>query len=172
MKQQAYFWLRLLGMAFALIVPVTASQAANPGSEDIQRMCLLFVCNCNCGTQINPCDESQCPTAQAFRGEIEQMLRDGKTKEQIRDYYVAQFGESILRAPLKTGFSLTAWTLPFAGLALGGAGVWLLIRRRISNSSLQLAGAGELLSGPAGAGNAVDSELYAEMIERERRKYL
>ncbi len=44
------------------------------------------------------------------------MMNKGWDKDKIRDYYVNIYGEEILTAPEKSGFSLTAWVLPFVAL--------------------------------------------------------
>ncbi len=168
MRSRVFLLYLNLSLILGIFLPTTAARAAEVSPEQLKEVGSMFVCNCNCGTQIDPLDESQCPTAKVFRKEIEQMLREGKSKEEIRDYYVAQFGESILRAPLKSGFSLTVWIIPFACLTAGGGGIWILIRRKISgNRGREMKDHDAML-----AASSLESELYQEMIERERKKYL
>lgn len=156
----------ILLLFLASFVTTNFSQADEINPDVLKRLSVLFVCNCNCGTQINPFDETQCPTAKVFRKEVEQMLHEGKTEIQIRDYYVAQFGESILRVPLKTGFSLTIWVIPFVALVVGLGGIgFLLLRWTRRNSKIPL-------SNGMAIPKSVESELYQEMVDRERKKYL
>lgn len=168
MRKQILQKFLLLSLTLVFLLPTTASQAAGVSPEKLQEVGSIFVCNCNCGTQIDALDESQCPTAKVFRKEIAQMLAEGKSKEEIRDYYVSQFGESILRAPLKSGFSLTAWVVPFVSLGAAGGGIWLLIQRRMRRSHPTLSENRDEMT----AMSSVESEVYQEMIERERKKYL
>ena len=44
----------------------------------------------------------------------------GKTKDQIKDELVAQYGTAVLAEPPKSGFDLTAWLVPGAAIAARG----------------------------------------------------
>lgn len=57
------------------------------------------------------------------------MLEEGKSDDQIYDFYVTQFGPSVLAAPRAEGFNLLGWVFPFVALALGGGVVVLAYRR-------------------------------------------
>ena len=58
------------------------------------------------------------------------MMEDGMTGQEIVDAFVAQYGETVLMAPKKTGFNLTAYLLPgFAITAVGALIAWRLVRR-------------------------------------------
>ena len=57
------------------------------------------------------------------------MLESGLTVEQIIKSQVDKYGETVLSAPTKFGFNLTAWVMPFVALIAGGVGV-----RKIINS--------------------------------------
>lgn len=168
MRLRIFLWYLTLIVILGFLFPPAAINAAEVSPEQLKEVGRMFVCNCNCGTQIDPLDESQCPTAKVFRKELEQMLKEGKSKEEIRDHYVAQFGESILRAPLKSGFSLSIWIIPFVCLAAGGGGLWFLIRRKMSQNRWKEPADHEGMLRES----SMENELYQELIERERKKYL
>lgn len=92
-------------------------------SPEYKEVSQLFVCpECSTvGAELND----------RFVAEILDLMNEGYTKEEIRDYFVGVYGESILAAPETTGFSLLAWVVPF--IALGGAaiGVLLFIRKSV-----------------------------------------
>jgi len=80
-------------------------------------------------TLIAPCCWSQ-PVSQHYsevseqiRKEVREMLAAGKSREEILDYYVSQYGERILATPRPRGFNVLAYVLPWGALILG---VWLL----------------------------------------------
>lgn len=50
------------------------------------------------------------------------MIDSGKTEDQILNVFVSQYGQTVLAAPPKKGFNLTAWLIPFGGF-LAGAGI-------------------------------------------------
>lgn len=51
--------------------------------------------------------------------EIRQMVEDGRTKKEIMDHYVAQYGERILATPVASGFNLMAWITPILIALIG-----------------------------------------------------
>ena len=52
------------------------------------------------------------PTASAPSSAAQ--IAEGKTKDQIKDELVAQYGTAVLAEPPKSGFDLTAWLVPGA----------------------------------------------------------
>ena len=56
--------------------------------------------------------------------EIRQMVEDGKSRQEIIDHYVAQYGERILATPIASGFNLMAWITPII-IGLIGIAVFL-----------------------------------------------
>jgi cytochrome c-type biogenesis protein CcmH len=72
---------------------------------------------------------SNAPVADRMRAFIRARIAAGDTKSEIKDQLVAQFGESVLAAPPKSGFNLLAWALPLAGAAAGVALLALALRR-------------------------------------------
>jgi len=75
-----------------------------------------LMCDCGCGQLLATCE---CERAEEMRSMIRGMLDKGKTKEEILNSFVSQYGESILAAPPKKGFNLVAYILPFVGLLVG-----------------------------------------------------
>jgi cytochrome c-type biogenesis protein CcmH len=72
---------------------------------------------------------SNAPVADRMRAFIRARIAAGDTKSEIKDQLVAQFGESVLAAPPKSGFNLLAWALPLAGAAVAVALLALALRR-------------------------------------------
>ena len=54
-----------------------------------------------------------------MRGIIHQKLSEGQTPDQVVAYFVSRYGDAVLLEPPRRGFSLAAWYLPLAALALG-----------------------------------------------------
>lgn len=67
--------------------------------------------------------------AEQWRELIRQKLANGESKAQVLQYFVEMNGESILAAPPKRGFALTAWLLPIF-LLLNGAGLIIILTRK------------------------------------------
>ena len=72
---------------------------------------------------------SDAPVADRMRAFIRARIAAGDTKSEIKDQLVAQFGESVLAAPPKSGFNLLAWALPLVAAAVAVALLALALRR-------------------------------------------
>ena len=71
------------------------------------------------------CRSQSVRTSRSFMAEdmsrqVRRMVAEGKSKEQVREYFVSRYGDYIVLAPRKEGFAWTVWLLPFA-LVLGGS---------------------------------------------------
>ncbi len=99
----------LLVAAMLCLLPahsVAEQRASLPDIED-EVMCTI------CGTLLA---ESQSPQADRERAFIRNQIAQGKTKGQIEDALVAQYGPNVLATPSKSGFDLLAWLIPIAAL--------------------------------------------------------
>jgi len=86
---------------------------------------LMCQCDDRCGKVMINCT---CDTSHETRRDFAMKLESGLTVEQIIQAYVDKYGETVLSAPTKTGFNLTAWVTPFAALVVGGFGVRKVMR--------------------------------------------
>jgi cytochrome c-type biogenesis protein CcmH len=75
--------------------------------------------------------DSPADLAQQMRGLVRDMLREGKTPDEIRAYFVGRYGEWILLEPKMKGLNLILYILPIV-LIIGGA---VFILRFVRNSS-------------------------------------
>jgi cytochrome c-type biogenesis protein CcmH len=72
--------------------------------------------------------DSPTASAQEIRRQIAGLVAGGATNEEVRDHFVARYGQWILLAPS----SPLVWVIPFVVVLAGAAalGGWLLARRR------------------------------------------
>jgi len=73
--------------------------------------------------------DSPSDLAKEMRDLIRELLQQGKTREEIKAYFVSRYGEFVLLEPPKRGFNLLVWGLPFAALLVGACGVYLAAKR-------------------------------------------
>jgi cytochrome c-type biogenesis protein CcmH len=110
-------------LALALLAPATAGaaepRASLPDIED-EVMCL------ECGTALNV---STSAVADQEREFIAGLIAQGRTKAEIKDALVAEYGPRVLAEPRNKGFQLTAWVVPVLA-ALAALGLVVLIARR------------------------------------------
>ncbi|MDI3316607.1 MAG: cytochrome c-type biogenesis protein CcmH [Bacillota bacterium] len=128
--------------------------------------------------------ESQTAESAQMRAEIRQMLAEGKTRQQILDYYVRNFGIWILNEPPRQGPFLAIWLLPLVALLGGGAALAFWLRSRLRWPSPEGGGAagggGGRAAEPVAAPNGrTGSEAGspggghgADEVERELRRWL
>ena len=95
-------------------------------------------------------DQLRCPTCQAIsvrdseaafsrqiRDKVRLMLEEGKSDEEIYEYFVTSYGEWILRAPKKKGVGLLLWGLPIAGIVVAGGLIFWRLRRSVRAARAQ-----------------------------------
>jgi cytochrome c-type biogenesis protein CcmH len=73
--------------------------------------------------------DSNAPESRAIRIDVVRRIKAGQTDAQIRDAYVAEYGEHILLTPSNGGLGVIAWGVPVVALVLGAGGIVLALRR-------------------------------------------
>jgi cytochrome c-type biogenesis protein CcmH len=120
-----------LAIAAALLLPTTAfATSATPGTPpqvqanlpDIEDQVMCPVC----GTALNLSFSPQADRERAF---IRHEIAQGKTKDQILNDLVAQYGTEVLAEPPKSGFDLTAWLVPGIAIILAAIAIAFGLRR-------------------------------------------
>ena len=111
----------LLVVAAALLLAAAPPQPKTtlPDVED-EVMCPI------CGTALNL---SGAPQADRERAFIRRQIAAGKTKDEIKDELVAQYGTQVLAEPPKSGFDLTAWLVPGVAILLAAVAIAIGLRR-------------------------------------------
>lgn len=96
---------------------------------------LMCKCDDKCGKVMINCT---CDTSKQTRKDYQKHLDSGLTVDQVIKIYVDKYGETVLSAPTKSGFNLTAWIMPFAALVIGGVGVRKIIHQWAGKSEAEL----------------------------------
>ncbi len=115
----------LLGLAVLVftLAATSASAAAAPPTSSVSDK---IICQCGCGAVLTNCPHQECGWGVPAKLFIAEQLGNGKTPEELVQYYVSQYGEGVLSAPTKRGFNVTAWVMPFIGLVIGGVAIYFL----------------------------------------------
>jgi cytochrome c-type biogenesis protein CcmH len=128
-------FLVVLVSAALLLAPAAFASERHPTMNELENEVMCPVCNTTLA-------ESNSDAAKAIEREIQDKIRAGWTKSQIKDFLVQQYGESILAAPPKHGFNLLAWVLPLAGIGVAavilGIAAWSWTRGRAEPEPLAL----------------------------------
>jgi len=158
-KASKALWLKS-AQAAALCLAVCFSLGAVDDNSRLNNLSHRMMCECGCAQLLGECDHLGCPYRDPEMAELRAAISAGKTDQQIFDQFTTKYGAVVLAAPTMHGFNLVAWIAPFAVLAAGFLGTFLLVRRW-SVGKTQLP-----------AGMAPNSSLDANLdpAERERRE--
>jgi cytochrome c-type biogenesis protein CcmH len=120
--------MRLPALLVALIslalVAVTPAQAAAPQASQTELegevMCPV------CGTLLELAESPQALREKAF---VKRLVAEGRSKEQIKQALVAEYGPAVLALPEGSGFNLSAYVVPIVAFAIAAIALALGVLR-------------------------------------------
>ena len=151
----------MFNLFFVLLIPlswVLPAAAATPG--EVKDVASELVCLCgDCNREsLATCI---CSFATSHRQELATALDAGKTRQEIIEQFVEQYGQVILASPLPEGSNLLAWIAPFAILLFG-----IVLVRSVLVSWRRNQGAIRDGEEPAGPAKSTTTD-YRERLRRE-----
>ncbi len=108
-------------LALAL-VPSAAAAAPQTNLADVEDEVMCPIC----GTLL---ELSNSPQAERQRVFVNRLIAAGKTKEEIKDALVAEYGRRVLATPGSSGFDLSAYLVPAIAFAVAALALALGVRR-------------------------------------------
>lgn len=103
----------------------------------------------------------EAPQAEAERDFIRELIAEGKTKDEIKDALVVEYGENVLAIPGDEGFDLFAWLIPIAAFVTAAFAIGIALRRWRGRD-----GSAEPPAGGAPAADAAGAERLDEDMAR------
>ena len=94
----------------------SAQDATPPPDDAVNAIAEQMYCPVCEGVPLDACETRAC---QQWREDIRDRLARGWTDEQIKAYFVEQYGIQVLEAPPAQGFSLLVYLVPAGGLLVG-----------------------------------------------------
>jgi cytochrome c-type biogenesis protein CcmH len=117
----------LLVVALAVLsLAQSTTPLANPR---VRRLGDQLMCLCGCGATVTSCNMLGCSHSKPAREKLLAMVNAGMPDSAILDAFVKEYGVQILVRPPAQGFNLLGYVVPFAGIAVGLAFVWWVIKR-------------------------------------------
>lgn len=120
MSERARKALWLIVPAIALMVLVVGLWPGDGGAEDPEarayRLSVSLKCPICAGESLAG---SQTDLAKDLRARIDEEIAAGSTDEEIRQLFVAAYGEQVLLDPPSTGWGVVLWAVPLGVLAIG-----------------------------------------------------
>ncbi len=135
--------------------------AGTPTPNEVEAVARTLYCPLCVGERLDACE---IPLCMDMKREIAEQLAEGKTPEEIRQYFVAQYGPIVLGEPPRKGFNWLAWVIPFVALIAAGGYVFLRIRQW-SQAPPEAKEVVTVEEGKAQVDEALDE--YAKQVERE-----
>jgi len=157
----------LLALVLSPVVLRAQSDAAAAGTTgqvlertDLQReMEGEIQCTCGgCNSSIKDCPMMGCHGDSLQTAKLQQLIAEGKTREEILAAYVSEFGsQAVLSRPIDRGFNRLAWAFPYMVAVVALVGVFVTARRWSSRSAVDAA------AGDAGVDPTLDARLDDEL---------
>jgi cytochrome c-type biogenesis protein CcmH len=162
------FWVVALLLMIALTSVALAQDGTPPPTppakqevtaDDVNRIARQMYCPVCENEPLDACRTAAC---QQWRAQIGQMLAEGQTEQQIKDYFVARYGARVLAQPPAEGTSLWLYVLPIVGVIVGVIFiVWLLRRLRRRGAEAPVA-----VTSPKSSGDE-----YTDRVEQDLKNF-
>jgi cytochrome c-type biogenesis protein CcmH len=119
-KVRVALGLALLGLAMAPPSAIAAAPQTSVGEVSSEVMCPV------CGTLLELAESPQAQRQKAF---IARLVAAGRTKEQIKDALVTEYGNEVLALPRGSGFDLSAYLVPIVAFLIAAVALALGVLR-------------------------------------------
>jgi len=164
-------FLLLFGVAFIPVVAVSAQQPT-PSDDEVNAIARQLYCPVCENTPLDVCPTTAC---HQWRELIRQMLAEGKSEADIKQYFVDYYGARVLSEPPRTGINWLVYVVPPVAFL---AGAYLLFRafqtwKRLSKEPFTGA---DRSSSPgtepetAKGSGIVEDDAYVARLEEELKK--
>lgn len=122
--------LRLLTALFAGVLLLLG---AGDDAARIDRLGHQLLCVCGCNQILLECNHVGCSYSTRMRDELTAAVTRGDTDNGVLQWFIQNYGTTVLPAPTNTGFDRVAWLMPYIAL-VGGIGlvvgiVWVWKKR-------------------------------------------
>jgi cytochrome c-type biogenesis protein CcmH len=102
----------LLAVTLLALVPLSA--LATPPQTSLGEISSEVMCPV-CGTLLELAESPQAQREKAF---VSRLVDEGKSKDQIKDALVAEYGTEVLALPQGSGFDLSAYLVPIVAFVI------------------------------------------------------
>ncbi|MFI5046889.1 MAG: cytochrome c-type biogenesis protein CcmH [Acidimicrobiia bacterium] len=142
MTKRRWPWI-VLGLLVVVVLAITVwPQGAPTRAERAHSIAAGLKCQECQGLSVA---DSNATTSKAIRNDIAKRIAAGESDDEIRQYYVDQYGETILLDPQSSGISLLVWVLPVVAVVGGATGIVLVLARNRREPRLHATEADEAL---------------------------
>lgn len=147
--------------AWLLVAGLSCQRPETPLIKQVEGE-VMCICPDECGKVLINCI---CGYSPEYRAEIQTLIDQGMSKDEILATWAERHGHDALAAPTRKGFDLLAWTMPFVALALA-VPVLVVVIRRLGRTGRSRGDGGDRPDPTPDADGGGDSELDAQ-LDRE-----
>ena len=115
-----------VGLMLAFSTGPASAQEPTPSDDEVNAIARQLYCPVCENVPLDVCPTQACAQ---WRATIREKLGLGWTEQQIKDYFVAQYGDRVLAAPPPRGLNWLVYLLPPLALIGGGLLLWQTMRR-------------------------------------------
>ncbi len=120
-------------------------------------------CACPCKLDVFTCrtTDFQCGISPAMHSDVVRLIEGGYSADEIIAAFTTVYGERVLMAPVKEGFNIAGYVVPFITLGIGATMLVALLRRwkRETDAATPAVASKSVLPIDGGAPAATDEEL-------------
>lgn len=163
------FSLLLLLLAIFPVVRVKALTPVPPSDDQVNAIAHKLFCPICENTPLDVCPTEAC---RQWREQIRQMLMDGKTEDQIIQYFIDNYGVRVVGTPPRSGINWLAYIIPPVVFLAGAFLLFQAFRtwRKLPKESSARENDLEDTSLPVKDVEEKNSERYKTLIEEELKK--
>jgi cytochrome c-type biogenesis protein CcmH len=122
-----------------------------------------FKCACPCKLDVFTCrtTDFQCGISPAMHSDVVRLIDGGYSADEIVAAFTTVYGERVLMAPVKEGFNIAGYVVPFITLGVGATMLVALLRRwkRETETAAPAVTAASVIPIDGGVPAATDDEL-------------
>ena len=122
-------------MFASILIAFAAGAPLDDPDQELRAQALMREVRC-VGCENGPVSQSSAAIAEDMRVQIREMVNEGATDTEVRDWFVSRYGDFVLfRPPARDASGWLLWGLPFALLAAGVTTGLLLARSARTRAS-------------------------------------
>lgn len=154
-----FYALLVVALMLTTFTMIAFAQDKTPTDDDVNAIAKQLYCPVCENTPLDVCPTEAC---HQWRELIRQMLAEGKTEQEIKDYFVANYGARVLSEPPRTGFNWLVYIIPPVLILAGAVFLFNAFRAWTKPKSAE-AGTGQEKE----AGTSSSEDEYIKRLEEE-----
>jgi cytochrome c-type biogenesis protein CcmH len=147
-------------LLLALFAGVLLLMGAGDDAARIDRIGHQLMCVCSCNQVLLECNHVGCAYSSRMRDELAAAVTRGGSDNDVLQWFIQNYGTTVLSVPTNQGFNRVAWLMPYLALVFGIALVVFIVSLWKRRPAPAHAAAGSSLRG-------ADLDRFRQQAQRE-----